>query len=228
MEYDFAGLPDRIKAAREAVKMSRETLGKLVGSPNPLSRQAVARWEQPYAKDRNSVPDLETIARIAEVLRGAWSDLGSHEERFLYLLLGKRVAPDLESMGVLVPIYSLETFHAKRVPIFYRRTLAQADDDTDGLQVVDQSNAPEYMPHDVVVTEPCKEPRPNKMMVGRLIEKRMNVFAKCVISGYGVGGKPVFDLVPLSEGYPKIHSKDEPVELLAVAIEHQRDLRNRS
>jgi transcriptional regulator with XRE-family HTH domain len=225
MGYDFAGLPQRIKSAREAVDMSRETLGKLVGN---LSRQAVARWEQPYTQDRNSVPDLETIAQIAEALRGAWPELRTQEERFLYLILGKRFAPDQESKGVLVPIFALDGLHDKREPIFYRRTLAQASDETDGFEVGDSSNAPDYLPHDVVITEPCEEPRPGKMMVGRLVEKRVNVFGKCVISGYGVGGKPVFDLAPISEGYPRISSKTDEIELLVVAIEHQRDLRNRS
>ena len=49
MKYDFAGLPVRIKETRDAAKMSRETLGKLVGD---RSRQAVARWEQPYDRER--------------------------------------------------------------------------------------------------------------------------------------------------------------------------------
>lgn len=215
MQYDFKGLPGRIKSAREAAnKMSREALGKLVGG---LSRQAVARWEQPYERDRNSVPDLETLYGISQALR----------VDFLWLLLGQRFSPDIEgTKGVLAPVYSLEEFHGKKAPLFYRRTLNDSPEKVDGFQVGDLANAPEYKPLDVVITEPCKEPRPKKMMVGRLIEKRMNFFGECVISGYGVGGDLVFDLAPLSEGYPRISSRTEPVDLLAVAVEHQKDLRN--
>ena len=78
--YDFSGIPDRIRQSREnyanRAGMSREQLGEHAG----VSRQAVARWEQPYDQDRNSVPDLETLSRIAEVLR----------IDFLWLLTGRR------------------------------------------------------------------------------------------------------------------------------------------
>ena len=219
MKYDFKGLPQRIKTSREGygngAGMSRETLGKMAGD---LSRQAVARWEQPYGRDRNSVPDLETLRRIADALR----------VDFLWLLTGHRYIEDLEgARGVLVPVYSLEDFHEKTALLFYRRTLADVSEDASGFLAGGMMNAPEYMPHDIAVVEPCREPQPRKMMVGRLIEKRMNLFGQCVISGFGVGGAPVFDLVPLNEGYPRISSKAEAIDLLAVAVEHQKDLRGR-
>ena len=218
MKYDFSGLPNRIKARREELKMSREQLGKLVGGDNPISRQAVVRWETEYDDPRNSVPKLETIKEIAEALRVP----------FLWLLTGNDFTRNREgSVGELVPIYALDVYHLKTAPTFYRRTLAPISEGTDGFRVTDTSNSPEYMPLDVVITEPCTEPRPGKMMVARLIEKRMNVFAECTIEGYGVGGKPIFALAPKSKAFPVISSKSEPIELLAVAVEHQKDLRNR-
>lgn len=80
-DCDFSGIPTRIQHSREnyagGAGMSREQLGEYVGG---LSRQAVVRWEQPYEHDRNSVPDLETLNRIAEALR----------VDFLWLLTGRR------------------------------------------------------------------------------------------------------------------------------------------
>ena len=218
MKYDFAGMPARIKARREELKMSREQLGKLVGGSDPISRQAVVRWETDYDDPRNSVPKLETLKEIADALRVP----------FLWLLTGSDFTINVEgSVGGLVPVYRLETFHLKSAPIFYRRTLADISEGTDGFRIADASNSPEYLPLDVAITEPYTEPQPGRMMVARLIEKRLNVFAKCEISEYGVGGKPIFDLVPINKNFPRISSKVEPIDLLAVAVERQQDLRNR-
>ena len=218
MKYDFAGLPNRIKEAREKYAgggMSREQLGKLVGN---RSRQAVARWEQPYDRDRNSVPDLETIRDIAEALR----------IDFLWLLTGQRYAEDTEDLkGILIPVFRLEDYHSKAAPLFHKRTLSDVPDGTDGFRVSDLSNAPEYMPSDVVAVEPCHEPRPGKMMVARLAKKGVNIFARCVLTGIGGSGEPIFALIPLKADYPKFSSADEEIQLLAVAIEHHKDLRNR-
>jgi transcriptional regulator with XRE-family HTH domain len=215
MRYDFAGLPRRIKESRECAKMSREQLGIFVGGK---SRQAVARWEQPYGRERNSVPDLETISEIADILR----------VDFLWLLTGQRYAPDAEGIqGVLIPVFALESFHKKQAPLFHKRTLAAASDETDGFRVPNLANAPEYLPGDVCVTEPAKEPHPGKMMVARLTAKGVNVFGRCVVIGLGPGGEPIYEIVPLKEGYPRFSSQTEKIELLAVVIELHKDLRNR-
>jgi transcriptional regulator with XRE-family HTH domain len=194
--------------------MSRESLGKVVGG---LSRQAVVRWERPWGEDRNSVPDLETLEKIADALR----------IDFLWLLTGQRFAPATESEeGVLVPVYRLEDFHLKNAPLFYKRTLGAVPDGTDGFRVSDLSNSPEYRPNDVVVTEPCDIPQPGAVMVARLIEKRVNIFGRCIIGGYDMTSQAIFEVVPLNEAFPRISSSREQVKLLAVAIQHDRDLRS--
>ncbi len=213
MGYDFAGLPRRIQEARETAGMSRETLGKVVGG---LSRQAVVRWERPWDEDRNSVPDLETLEKIADALR----------IDFLWLLTGQRFAPDTEGEeGVLVPVYRLEDFHLKTDPLFYKRTLHAAKEGTDGFRVSDLSNSPEYRVGDVVVTEPCNVPQPGALMVARLME-RVNVFGRCVIAGYDRRGQPIIEVLPYNEAFPRFSSAREQMELVAVAVEHHRDLRS--
>jgi transcriptional regulator with XRE-family HTH domain len=197
--------------------MSREQLGKLVGN---RSRQAVARWEHPYNRDRNSVPDLETISEIAEALR----------LDFLWLLTGQNYSPDVEvGSGVLVPVYRLKDFHLKKNPEFYKKTPTAVPNGTDGLTLDDLSNSPEFMPLDICFMEPCSEPRPGLMMVGRLVNKRVNIFGECVISGIEAGGKQIFDIAPLNKKvFPRFSSGTEEIELLAVAIGHFKDLRNRN
>ena len=87
--------------------------------------------------------------------------------------------------------------------------------------VSDISNAPDYMPGDVFLTEPCSEPRHGCMMVARLPKIGVTILAACVVSGSG------FELVPLDAGCPTFSSETDAIELLAVAVEHHRDLRNR-
>ena len=111
MVCDFQGLPERIKETRESREMSREQLGNFVGG---RSRQAVARWEQPYDRDRNSVPDNETISEIADALR----------VDCLWLLTGQKFSPAVEGdEGALVPVYDLQDFHTQSKVLFYKRTL---------------------------------------------------------------------------------------------------------
>jgi transcriptional regulator with XRE-family HTH domain len=213
MGYDFTGLPGRIQEARENAGISRENLGKFVGG---LSRQAVARWERRWDQDRNSVPDLETLEKIANALR----------VDFLWLLTGQRFALDVESEeGGLIPVYRLEDFHLKTAPLFHKRTLAPVKEETNGFRVSDLSNSPEYKPGDIVVTEPCEVPQPGAVMVARLIEKRVNIFGRCVIGGYNTTSQAIFEIVPFNEAFPRFSSNREQIELLAVVIEHHRSLR---
>lgn len=214
MGYDFAGLPRRIKDAREKARLSGEDLGKFVGG---LSRQAVSRWERPWGSDRNAVPDLETLQKIAEALR----------VDFLWLLTGQRFAPDIETEeGVLIPVFSLDDFHLKNASLFYKRTLGTVKEGTAGFRVSDLSSWPEYKPGDIVVTEPCKFPQPGAVMVARLIEKRVNIFGRCMIGGYNTTSQAIFEIVPFNEAFPRFSSDREQIELLALAIEHHRTLRS--
>ena len=87
--------------------------------------------------------------------------------------------------------------------------------------VSDISNAPDYLPGDVCVTEPCSEPRHGCMMLAHLPQLGTTIVAACIVSGAD------FERVPLKAGYPTFSSKTDAIELLAVAVEHHRDLRNR-
>lgn len=207
MEYDFAGLPRRIKEAREKAQMSGEDLGKYVGG---LSRQAVSRWERPWGDDRNAVPDLETLQKISKALN----------VDFLWLITGQT------EEGVLINIFSLDDFHLKTVSLFCKRTLGAVKEGAAGFWVSDLSNWSEYKPGDIVVTEPCEVPQPGAVMVARLIEKRVNVFGRCVIGGYNTTSQPIFEIVPFNQAFPRLSSSLEQIELLAVAIEHHRNLRS--
>ena len=212
---DFAGLPGRIKAAREEYPggMSREQLGKFLG----VSRQAVARWEQPVDRDRNSVPDLETLNEIANVLG----------VDFFYLLVGQKYIPDIEGAeGSFIPIFRLDDFHLKQTPLFHRRTLLDIKMNTEGFQVPDASNMPNYSPRDVCVTQETHIPQPGEIMVARLPDKSINIFGKCSIAGYHKNGQPIFEIAPLNEAYPRFSSDRDELHLLAVVIEHHRNLRN--
>ncbi len=195
--------------------MSRESLGKVVGG---LSRQAVVRWERPWDQERNSVPDLETLEKIADALR----------IDFLWLLTGQRFAPDAESKeGVLVPVYCLEDFHLKTRLLFFKRTLLPVQEGSCGFQVSDLSNSPEYRPVDVVITEPCRVPQPGAVVVARLIQPSVNIFGRCAITGYDSGGQAIFEIVPFNEAFPRFSNGREQMKLVAVVVEHHRDLRSR-
>ena len=93
--------------------------------------------------------------------------------------------------------------------------------------VSDISNAPDYMPGDVCITEPCSDPQHGRMMVAHLPRLKTTIVAACVVVGAGAAGEPDYELVPLKEGYPTFSSKTDDIELLGVAVEHHRDLRNR-
>ncbi len=197
--------------------MSREQLGNLVGR---RSRQAVARWEQPYDRDRNSVPELETISEIADALR----------VDFLWLLTGQKFSLAVEGdEGALIPVYDLQDFHTKSKVLFYKRTLHGIGEKSGGFQLsnLDLDNAPEFLPGDICIADTGVQPRPKKMVVARLTEKSLNLMARYMITGRDNKGLPIVTLTPLNDGYPSFSSDKESFEILAVVVEHQRDLRNR-
>ena len=78
----------------------------------------------------------------------------------------------------------------------------------------DLANAPEYMPGDIVLTEPCSEPQAGRMMVATKEGER--VLGRCERVGSG------FALVSGRERHPSA-----AVKLVGVAVEHHKDLRNR-
>lgn len=89
------------------------------------------------------------------------------------------------------------------------------------MVVSDLSNMPDYMPGDFCFTEPCTEPQHGCMMEAYLPSLGISIFAACIVVGSD------FELVPLKAGYPTFSSKTDDIELLAVAVEHHKDLRNR-
>lgn len=78
----------------------------------------------------------------------------------------------------------------------------------------DLSNAPEFLPGDIVLTEPCTEPQAGRMMLAKGRDGA-SVLGLCMRAGSG------FELVAGRE-------RHADVQLVAVAVEHHRNLHNRA
>ncbi len=163
---------------------------------------------------------METLSKISDVL----------QVDFLWLLTGRKFSPAVEGdKGALIPVYDLQDFHTNSKILFYKRTLQDVGERGGAFYVgdLDLDNAPEFLPGDICIADPSVQPRPKKMVVARLTDKNLNLMARYIITGRDNKGLPVVTLTPLNDGYPSFSSDKDRFEVLAVVVEHQRNLRNR-
>ena len=198
-----------------------QCLGKLW--ENWLEGFLVRRWQggsSPGIGTETASRTWRLLSKISDVL----------QVDFLWLLTGRKFSPAVEGdKGALIPVYDLQDFHTNSKILFYKRTLQDVGERGGAFYVgdLDLDNAPEFLPGDICIADPSVQPRPKKMVVARLTDKNLNLMARYIITGRDNKGLPVVTLTPLNDGYPSFSSDKDRFEVLAVVVEHQRNLRNR-
>lgn len=167
----------RLKAAREAAKLTLDEVGAKFG----ITAQAVSGWEKGSSPSPPSrIAELCDFYGISLYYALTGRKGKEHNENELIKHIsqaGGRVVPKLSSVGVL------DRVHGREAKVdSYSHTQFPCSELSFIWTVQDRSNAPDYLPGDVIVIDPEIEPVPGDM-----------VFA-------AVGdGEPVFRAFEISE-----------------------------
>lgn len=88
------------------------------------------------------------------------------------------------------------------------------------LKVEGDSMEPRFHEEDVVIIDPSREPRPGSFVVARN-EKGETTFRKYRPRGTDDLGNVTFELAPLNDDYPTLHSEHDHLRIIGVCVERR-------
>lgn len=88
---------------------------------------------------------------------------------------------------------------------------------TFGLRIEGNSMEPRFHDGDTVVIDPSLAPRPGDFVVGKN-GKEEATFKKYLLRGIDENGHEVFELAPLNEDYPTLHSQRDGLRIIGVCV----------
>ncbi|KMY38361.1 LexA family protein [Aeromonas caviae] len=218
---------ERIKSRRIACGLTQDQVASRVG----VTRVAVSHWERGGAD-----PNGRYLNELAAAL-GVSVD---------WLLTGKEEG----TMGASEPpfpgyrnVEPAEIPQGTRVPILsyvqagqWREMCEQAtgfDGNVEyvtasvdigprgfGLWLRGNSMTPQFNEGDLVIVDPDEQPRPGDFVVAKNGSEEAT-FKKYRPRGIDENGQEVFELVPLNDDYPPMHSDRQHIEIIGVMVEHR-------
>ncbi|QXC10517.1 S24 family peptidase [Aeromonas sp. FDAARGOS 1408] len=89
-----------------------------------------------------------------------------------------------------------------------------------GLWLRGNSMTPLFNEGDLVIVDPDESPRPGDYVVAKNGSEGAT-FKKFRPRGIDENGQEVFELVPLNDDYPSMHSDRQHIEIIGVMVEHR-------
>jgi SOS-response transcriptional repressor LexA len=90
-----------------------------------------------------------------------------------------------------------------------------------GLRIKGDSMLDEFKEGEVVIIDPALEPLPGDFVVAKNTEDEAT-FKKYRPRGTNDRGEMVFELVPLNDDYPTLHSERDHLRVIGVMVEHRK------
>ncbi|MFM4722405.1 LexA family protein [Aeromonas veronii] len=220
-------ISDRIFSRRTALNLSKTALAKAIG----VSDVSVGKWEsglnQPKGRYLN---DLAAALGVSV----DWLLAGGGEGA---------TAPSQETMPGYHNVEPAVIPQGNRVPILsyvqagnWREMCEQAttfDGNVEyvsasidigprgfGLWLRGNSMTPIFNEGDLVIVDPDESPRPGDYVVAKNGSEGAT-FKKFRPRGIDENGQEVFELVPLNDDYPSMHSDRQHIEIIGVMVEHR-------
>ncbi|MFM4836986.1 LexA family protein [Aeromonas veronii] len=218
---------DRISARRRAQKMSQDELAKRIG----ITRVSISKWESGLNQ-----PKGRYLNDLAEAL-GVTVD---------WLLKGSGDTPELAEEQPIPGYHNVEPavmLPGKRIPILsyvqagnWREMCEQAttfDGNVEyvtasvdigscgfGLWLRGDSMLPQFKEGDLIIVDPDEAPQPGDYVVAKNGSNEAT-FKKYRPRGIDENGQEVFELVPLNDDYPTMHSDRQHIQIVGVMVEHR-------
>ncbi|MDX7921657.1 S24 family peptidase [Aeromonas media] len=218
---------ERIKQTRKRLGYSQEILGSRVG----VSRVSISQWER-----GENTPNGRYLNDLAAAL-GVTVD---------WLLTGEGEAAVTSVPEVIPGYHNVEPAvipQGNRIPILsyvqagnWREICEQAttfDGNVEyvtasvdigpcgfGLWIRGHSMTPMFNEGDLVIIDPDEQPRPGDYVVAKNGSEEAT-FKKYRPRGIDESGQDVFELVPLNDDFPTMHSDRQHIEIIGVMVEHR-------
>ncbi|MDM5094419.1 MULTISPECIES: LexA family protein [Aeromonas] len=218
---------ERIKQTRKRLGYSQEILGSRVG----VSRVSISQWER-----GENTPNGRYLNDLAAAL-GVTVD---------WLLTGEGEGAVTSAPEVIPGYHNVEPAvipQGNRIPILsyvqagnWREICEQAttfDGNVEyvtasvdigpcgfGLWIRGHSMTPMFNEGDLVIIDPDEQPRPGDYVVAKNGSEEAT-FKKYRPRGIDESGQEVFELVPLNDDFPTMHSDRQHIEIIGVMVEHR-------
>ncbi|MGL6605291.1 LexA family protein [Aeromonas hydrophila] len=218
---------ERIKQTRKRLGYSQEILGSRVG----VSRVSISQWER-----GENTPNGRYLNELAAAL-GVTVD---------WLLTGEGDAPASSGEQQVTGYHNVEPAvipQGTRVPVLsyvqaghWHEMCEQAtafDGNVEyvtagvdvgpcgfGLWLRGQSMEPFFKEGDLIIVDPDEAPQPGDFVVAKNGSEEAT-FKKYRPRGIDESGQEVFELVPLNDDYPTMHSDRQHIQIIGVMVEHR-------
>ncbi|MFQ1711358.1 LexA family protein [Aeromonas veronii] len=218
---------ERIKQTRKRLGYSQEILGSRVG----VSRVSISQWER-----GENTPNGRYLNELAAAL-GVTVD---------WLLTGSGDTPQLPAEHPIPGYHNVEPAvipQGKRIPVIsyvqagnWREMCEQAttfDGNVEyvtasvdigpcgfGLWLRGDSMLPQFKEGDLIIVDPDEAPQPGDYVVAKNGSNEAT-FKKYRPRGIDENGQEVFELVPLNDDYPTMHSDRQHIQIIGVMVEHR-------
>lgn len=202
--------------------MTQDELALLVG----VSRVSISQWERgdTSPKGPNFLKLAKTLGVAPEsLLLGENDEVGSSRGF-------NNVEPAVIPQGSRVPILSyVQAGHWRGMceqatsfdgNVEYVSASVDIGPCGFGLWLRGNSMTPFFNEGDLVIVDPDEQPRPGDYVVAKNGGEEAT-FKKYRPRGIDENGQEVFELVPLNDDYPTMHSDRQHIEIIGVMVEHR-------
>lgn len=213
---------ERIKELRKKHGLTQQKLGELIG----VKKSSISQWEN----DEHS-PSGDNLAQLSKVfgVSAHWLSTGKGSPE------PSNVEPAVIPQGNRVPILSYvqagnwremceqaTTFDGN---VEYVTASVDIGPCGFGLWLRGDSMLPQFKEGDLIIVDPDEAPQPGDYVVAKNGSNEAT-FKKYRPRGIDENGQEVFELVPLNDDYPTMHSDRQHIQIIGVMVE-QRIFRKR-
>ncbi|MFM1711830.1 LexA family protein [Aeromonas salmonicida] len=218
---------DRISARRRAQKMSQNELAKRIG----ITRVSISKWEsglnQPKGRYLNDLAAALGVT-VDWLLTGSGGSPESSADQPIpgYHNVELAVIPQ----GTRVPVLSYvqaghwhemcEQATAFDGNVEYVTAGVDVGPCGFGLWLRGNSMLPLFKEGDLIIVDPDEAPQPGDYVVAKNGSNEAT-FKKYRPRGIDENGQEVFELVPLNDDYPTMHSDRQHIQIIGVMVEHR-------
>ncbi|MCF5910832.1 helix-turn-helix domain-containing protein [Aeromonas veronii] len=208
---------ERIRELRKKHGLTQQKLGELIG----VKKSSISQWEN----DEHS-PSGDNLAQLSKVfgVSAHWLATGKGSPEL------SNVEPAVIPQGNRVPILSyVQTGNWREMceqatafdgNVEYVSAGGEIGPYGFGLWLRGDSMLPQFKEGDLIIVDPDESPQPGDYVVANNGSDEAT-FKKYRPCGIDENGQEVFELVPLNDDYPTMHSDRQHIQIIGVMVEHR-------